>query len=108
MFKSRNKRIFNRRHHNTITFNIIIMSCHLCNYWTPENGCNHYGPDSTYALILAEIVAATHSGNYLIIETTDFKSGAFEALKYLENKGIINTIKLTTKLKLAAKKPSKC
>lgn len=20
------------------------MSCHICNYWTPEKGCAHYGP----------------------------------------------------------------
>lgn len=21
------------------------MPCHICNYWTPESGCVHYGPD---------------------------------------------------------------
>lgn len=20
------------------------MSCHICIYWTPQNGCTHYGP----------------------------------------------------------------
>jgi 3'-phosphoadenosine 5'-phosphosulfate sulfotransferase (PAPS reductase)/FAD synthetase len=22
-----------------------MMACHICNYWTPERGCSHYGPD---------------------------------------------------------------
>lgn len=22
------------------------MKCHICIYWTPENGCDHYGPET--------------------------------------------------------------
>lgn len=29
------------------------MSCHICNYWTPEAGCRHYFPDSETVLKLA-------------------------------------------------------
>lgn len=21
------------------------MTCHICTYWTPEKGCDHYGPE---------------------------------------------------------------
>lgn len=26
------------------------MSCHICTYWTPLNGCNHFLPDSKTVL----------------------------------------------------------
>ena len=29
------------------------MKCHICIYWTPEKGCNHYLPDSRTVIEMA-------------------------------------------------------
>lgn len=29
------------------------MKCHICIYWTPEKGCNHYMPDSRTVIEMA-------------------------------------------------------
>lgn len=54
------------------------MKCHICIYWTPENGCNHYKPAVT------EVVSYSHGFNLRIQETEDFESGVKHTVKYLE------------------------
>ncbi len=31
----------------------MTSPCHICIYWTPENGCKHYLPDSETILLKA-------------------------------------------------------
>ena len=63
------------------------MDCHICTYWTKEEGCAHYGPDPIYT-IANEVVAFAHLGNKDIKETGDFMAGIKYTLLYLQHKGI--------------------
>jgi hypothetical protein len=70
------------------------MPCHLCIYWTPEDGCDHYGPDKKREQLLKDIVAFTHKGRTDIVETRDFRDGAKYAIRYLIEKGVLKSNQL--------------
>lgn len=73
------------------------MPCHICTYWTPEDGCDHYGPDRKLDQLMKDIVAFAHNGNTNIIETRDFRDGVKYALRYMKKQGI--DVKSLTKVK---------
>lgn len=54
------------------------MKCHICTYWTPEKGCDHY-----HAAV-REVVSYSHCFNLRIVETDDFVSGIKHTIKYFE------------------------
>ncbi len=65
--------------------------CHMCSRWSALTGCNHYNPQD-YELnkpIIDAIVAAMHTGNEKIIETTDFMQGINAALIALRQNDLI-------------------
>lgn len=63
------------------------MHCHICSYYTPQEGCAHYGPDPLQT-IANNIVSFTHNGNDKTIETGDFLAGIKHTLLYIKQKGI--------------------
>lgn len=67
------------------------MKCHICIYWTPQRGCDHYAPEGTEKNrdLINRIVAYSHHGNNEVVETSDYRAGINAALNYLsKNKKI--------------------
>lgn len=67
------------------------MKCHICNYWTPQRGCDHYNPEGSEKNrdLINKVVAHSHGGNTEIVETPDYRAGINAALNYLsKNKKI--------------------
>lgn len=68
------------------------MGCHLCIYWTPENGCNHYEGNreiEDMEQLISDIIANEHKKDYRIIETNDFKAGIKSAIRYFKKEKLL-------------------
>lgn len=58
--------------------NQTMIPCHICIYWTPEHGCDHYGPDPEFKkpqplfASLDELKAAVKAGNSVHWSSDDF------------------------------------
>lgn len=45
---------------------LIKNPCHICNWWTPENGCDHYLPDSRTVLEAAGYTVVENQGRFTV------------------------------------------
>lgn len=65
------------------------MKCHICNYWTPEQGCAHYEAAEPYKTLVPKIISFVYKDSNNISEINDFKIGICAAIKYLMAKNKI-------------------
>lgn len=54
------------------------MHCHLCNNYTPETGCDHYGPDNEF-VIGSKVLTLQPSGND--VADKEFKQRCSEVME---------------------------
>jgi hypothetical protein len=43
------------------------MKCHLCIYWTPENGCAHYGPEQVKQIQFPRDISTSPHNNEIVL-----------------------------------------
>lgn len=67
------------------------MKCHICIYWTPEHGCNHYKPDPATVLKLKGYTIRETVKGKIYVDGKFFKSLEYAADQLVHSQKQITT-----------------